>query len=86
MKAVLNGRDAAQQTTIEGLTHAQLKAVHRTMLYRRCSMTNQLKNQSQISFKSSGAGHEAICVAAGLTCAQMTVLYYATARSACNLG
>src|SRR5215475_9205653 len=66
MKAVLNGR-AAQ--VFEGLDQQQLLAVHRTMLLSRKldDKEIQLKNQSQIFFQISGAGHEAVLVAAGLT-------------------
>jgi len=66
MKAVLNGRDAQ---AFEGLQRDQLLAVHRVMLLSRKldDKEIQLKNQSQIFFQISGAGHEAICVAAALT-------------------
>ncbi|HXI31744.1 MAG TPA: thiamine pyrophosphate-dependent enzyme, partial [Vicinamibacterales bacterium] len=66
MKAVLNGRDAQ---VFEGLEREQLLTVHRTMLLSRRldDKEIQLKNQSQIFFQISGAGHEAICVAAALT-------------------
>ena len=66
MKAVLNGRDAQ---AFEGLQRDQLLAVHRVMLLARKldDKEIQLKNQSQIFFQISGAGHEAICVAAALT-------------------
>ena len=66
MKAVLNGRDAQ---AFEGLQRDQLLAVHRVMLLARRldDKEIQLKNQSQIFFQISGAGHEAICVAAALT-------------------
>src|SRR3954470_6974131 len=65
MKAVLNGRDAR---AFEGLERDQLLAVHRVMLLARKldDKEIQLKNQSQIFFQISGAGHEAILVAAGL--------------------
>src|SRR5262249_35503212 len=63
MKAVLNGRDAH---VFEGLERQQLLAVFRTMLLARKldDKEIQLKNQSQIFFQISGAGHEAIGVAA----------------------
>ncbi|HMF92930.1 MAG TPA: thiamine pyrophosphate-dependent enzyme, partial [Vicinamibacterales bacterium] len=66
MKAVLNGRDAH---VFEGLERQQLLAVYRTMLLARRldDKEIQLKNQSQIFFQISGAGHEAICVAAAQT-------------------
>ncbi|HJZ78283.1 MAG TPA: dehydrogenase E1 component subunit alpha/beta [Vicinamibacterales bacterium] len=66
MKAVLNGRDAQ---VFEGLEREQLLAVYRTMLLARKldDKEIQLKNQSQIFFQISGAGHEAICVAAAQT-------------------
>jgi 2-oxoisovalerate dehydrogenase E1 component len=73
MKAVLNGRQAgpAQPGGVDwhGLTREELLAVHRCMLLSRKldDKEIQLKNQSQIFFQISGAGHEAILVAAGLT-------------------
>src|SRR3954470_16513830 len=65
MKAVLNGRDAR---AFEGLERDQLLAVHRVMLLARKldDKEVQLKNQSQIFFQISGAGHEAILVASGM--------------------
>jgi 2-oxoisovalerate dehydrogenase E1 component len=73
MKAtVLNGRDAAGTTTGAaspsiGLDNAQLLTAYRVMLLSRKldDKEIQLKNQSQIFFQISGAGHEAIGVAAG---------------------
>jgi len=66
MKAVLNGRDAQ---VFEGLNREQLLAVHRCMLLSRKldDKEIQLKNQSQIFFQISGAGHEAVLAAAALT-------------------
>src|SRR5204863_8604710 len=66
MKAVLNGREAQ---LFHGLNRAALLAVHRTMLLSRRldDKEIQLKRQSQIFFQISGAGHEAVLVAAGLT-------------------
>src|SRR6184192_784961 len=66
MKAVLNGREAQIS---EGLNREQLLAVHRCMLLSRKldDKEIQLKNQSQIFFQISGAGHEAVLAAAALT-------------------
>ena len=68
MKAVLNGRDTAAAHDFEGLSRDDLLAVYRCMLLSRKldDKEIQLKNQSQIFFQISGAGHEAIGVAAGL--------------------
>ena len=66
MKAVLKDREAH---VFAGLSRDQLLAVHRCMLLSRKldDKEIQLKNQSQIFFQISGAGHEAVLVAAGLT-------------------
>src|SRR5437899_4383536 len=65
MKAVLNGQDAK---LFEGLSRDELLAAHRVMLLSRKldDKEIQLKNQSQIFFQISGAGHEAVLAAAGL--------------------
>src|SRR6266699_5517928 len=70
MKAtVLNGREPAAAAAFHGLSRAELLASHRCMLLSRKldDKEIQLKNQSQIFFQISGAGHEAVLVAAGLT-------------------
>jgi len=66
MKAVLNGQEAK---LFHGLDRDALLNVHRTMLLSRRldDKEIQLKRQSQIFFQISGAGHEAVLVAAGLT-------------------
>ena len=68
-----NGADAraragnARTRNHEGLTRDQLLAAYRTMLLSRKvdDKEIQLKNQSHAFFQISGAGHEAVLVAAG---------------------
>jgi 2-oxoisovalerate dehydrogenase E1 component len=66
MKAVLNGQEAK---LFHGLDRAGLLAIHRCMLLSRRldDKEIQLKRQSEIFFQISGAGHEAVLAAAGLT-------------------
>src|SRR6059036_3466607 len=66
------GSDVASESsdlTTTGLTRAELMAVHRVMVLSRKldDKEIQLKNQSHIFFQISGAGHEAVLAAAGLT-------------------
>jgi 2-oxoisovalerate dehydrogenase E1 component len=63
--AVSNGKSAKTR----GLTRDELLRAYRTMLVSRKidDKEIQLKNQSLIFFQISGAGHEAVLVAAGLT-------------------
>jgi len=66
--AVVNGREAAADT-FNGFTRDELLQVYRRMLTSRKldDKEIQLKHQSQVFFQISGAGHEAILVAAGMT-------------------
>ncbi len=71
MKAATNGRpstNAAANGRYENLTRDDLLRIYRTMLLSRRidDKEIQLKNQSLIFFQISGAGHEAILVAAGM--------------------
>jgi len=69
---VANGAETrvgkARGRDYEGLTKEELLAAYRVMLLSRKvdDKEIQLKNQSQAFFQISGAGHEAILVAAGL--------------------
>src|SRR5713226_4905829 len=74
--SVANGREAPASTESRhatgdfgGLTRDELLQVYRCMLLSRKldDKEIQLKHQSQIFFQISGAGHEAVLVAAGLT-------------------
>ena len=75
--SVVNGSEAARQTAsttpddlqLEGLDRAGLLGIYRRMLLSRKldDKEIQLKHQSKIFFQISGAGHEAIQTAAGLT-------------------
>src|ERR1051326_4238353 len=58
--------EKARDRTFDGLTRADLLGAYRTMLLSRKldDKEIQLKNQSQAFFQISGAGHEAILVAA----------------------
>ncbi len=70
MKAATNGRveAAPDESRYEDLTRADLLRIYRTMLLSRRidDKEIQLKNQSLIFFQISGAGHEAVLVAAGM--------------------
>jgi 2-oxoisovalerate dehydrogenase E1 component len=69
MKATVANPAPEASPVFEGLEREDLLAVHRCMLLSRKidDKEIQLKNQSQIFFQISGAGHEAVLVAAGMT-------------------
>src|SRR5919201_5956008 len=67
MKGTSLASDTTSATRYEGLTRDELLNAYRIMLLSRKidDKEIQLKNQSQAFFQISGAGHEAVLVAAG---------------------
>jgi 2-oxoisovalerate dehydrogenase E1 component len=68
-KLSIASRGGRQSRNIEGLTHEQLIEAYRIMYTSRRIDDREilLKRQQKIFFQMSGAGHEAIGVAAGMT-------------------
>src|SRR5690606_10843068 len=66
--ATADAPSATETTRFAGLSHEDLVRIYRLMLLSRRidDKEIQLKNQSQIFFQISGAGHEAALVGAGL--------------------
>jgi len=72
--AIRNGATATVEKTYEGLTRQQLIDIYRLMFLSRRIDDREilLKRQQKIFFQISGAGHEAMLVAAGM---QLKALY-----------